>query len=197
MKKTLAFALIIVLSALTAGCFSSDNPLSAEGAAVPDRALAGLWSIEFEQGDITYFDIKIPDARHMRLMQSKKLPFEKGKGDYQEFVIFPTLFKGQRFMNVEMLLPSRNPDDRKNLRKAYWFYKYELTSPDELMVWSPAYEALEEAVKKGALRGKAWETTWASNVDLTDESPRILDWLAARDPKRDFVPFGMMKRMGR
>jgi hypothetical protein len=194
-KRIPVILVTIVLALFAAGCFSSDNPLSEEAAAEPDRGLEGKWLLEFETGDVSYLGIQVIDSRHMKLIRSNQSEPRKGIDEIQEFVIFPTAAKGQKFLNLEMPLPSRDPDEKKKTRRGYWFYKYQFLKDGTILLQTPTYEAIKEAVEKGALKGNAWETTWASNVDLTDSSTRILDWLIGADPKNDFSRFGTMKRL--
>ena len=97
-------------------------------------------------------------------------------------------------MNIEFMRPKEGGQDDEQQRR-YWFYKYEISKDGILTVWVPTYEALEKAIAKGVLKGKAWETTWSSNVQLKSGPKELLNWLMNAKLGEELAEEGKYERL--
>jgi len=186
---------VVLLFALLSagGCIYSERPLSPGDPANPDRDLAGLWRIECEPADVTYFHVLISHRGHMRLVRVTH-PGEKSTtaASVDEFSIFPTVRGKTRILNVAVPVPD---EKTRAARIKYMFFIYGFKDRDTLTVSMPSYEAAESSIKADVLKGKVWETTWGSNAVLDDTPEKLTLWLTSLRAENGLVPFGTLSRI--
>lgn len=63
----------------------------------------------------------------------------------------------------------------------YSFYRYEMTGPDHFRLYGLRYEAVKTLIDDGTLHGKAWETTWGTNIRLTSPPEELSQVLVTEE----------------
>jgi hypothetical protein len=185
--------LILAALLLTVGCIYSEHPLSPRESSRPDRSLVGLWRLQCEPGDVTYFHVFVTHRGDMKLVKVT-CPGEKTTTaeSVESFSFFPTSIKGKHFLNLEVPVPE---EGTKKVSRKYMFFRYEYITRKKLEITTPSYEAAETSIKGNILRGKAWETTWGTNGLLTDTPEKLTDWLLHLDEGKGLERFGTLVKL--
>jgi hypothetical protein len=184
-------ALLALISLTVTGCDESKNPLEKPKEEVVDKDLLGLWRGTQEGHDV-YLHIVAEKPPMMKAVVIT-YPLNDYHVGVSEYEMYPTITAAHKFLNVEV------PSDKDKHEMAYWFAKYNFSADGKLTIMVPDYDGMDEAVKSHKLTGKAWTSTWTSNVELDDSSPRLLSYFDARTPSGDdiakYKPFGTFHRV--
>lgn len=193
--KSHAVISAFLVSLLLCGCYESENPLSAPANSKPDYDLAGLWLSKKDWNNHVYLHIIVDSNKQMKLIRVNHPVSNRGAvAEAPVFSIFPTKIDGQSYMNIEFMSPKEGGQGHEQHRR-YWFYKYEISKNGILTVWGPTFGALEKTIAKGDLKGKAWETTWGSNVQLKSSPKELLNWLVRAKPGEELEEEGKYERL--
>ena len=188
LKGLLGFLICFLVSA----CYQSDLPISPPDSANSDDRLLGVWHGSIEGNDI-YLHIIHMEKPWLRLIRIVHVN-HGGISENSELDMFPSVVGKDRFVNIKFPKTSDTKDEKGPPKDAYWFYKYEISSKGVMTVSVIDYPAIKECIDAGRLAGKAWESTWSTNVNITDSSERIRSFLVEPGEKQ-FKELGQFKRM--
>ncbi len=174
-------------------CFQSESPLSEPVASGSDESIKGVWHAIVD-GDDSYLHIipmKPPMLKLIRVTHVKV----GGYHNLDELEMFPTIIGDKKFMNLKFLMPKDEKRKQSVYVPRYDFVKYELSADSVLSVWCLDREAWKKAIADKRIKGKAWSTTWMSNVHLNDTSKNLLGFLASKDIEKEFELLGKFRRV--
>ena len=177
-SKIQIHALLILFPLLCASaCLESKEPPCPLDQQKLDEALLGRW-VRSDNPEAT-LAVVVDEHRRTRLVISGHGLAAPKKLDVAEHPLI--LCKGTRFSYAAFGIPDSQTTKQK---LTYLLHLYRVEG-DELSVYAPTFDAYEEGIRRRQIRGRAWQTTWGSNVRLESNSKEILKWLETLKPEKD------------
>jgi hypothetical protein len=193
-QKIVNYTTYIFLIISLSSCFQSKVPLTEPDATVVDKSLKGLWYGVNEEKDV-YIHVIPQKPPFMRVIKVV-YPSKGSDGSTEEFEIFTTFSEGKKFINLKYFMPKESSQtEKQEFELRYMFLMYDLSKNDILTVSGLNYDTWKEAVENKRIKGKAWETTWGTNVTLDETSNNILKFLLSEDTQRQFYVIGKYQRV--
>jgi len=185
-------SLLVLLTLCLSACDQSQVPLKTPVAADADDRLVGVWHSKIQDNDV-YLHIIPMEKPWLRLIRVTHIN-HGGISENDQVDFFPSAIGTRRFVNLKFRKAMAIKDDHAVPQDAYWFFKYDIAPNGAMTVWTLDYASVQAAVNTGKLAGKAWETTWDSNVDLTDNADHIVSFLNTLCGKQ-YTEYGQFRRM--
>ncbi len=177
---------------LAAGCDDSKTPLSDPTAAKPDARLAGVWRLQGEDGQVSYYHIgradeKLPEGV-MRVVGATHR--EGYVQPASELLLFVTTLDGKTYMN----LTGGKEEQVKIIAEKGWkgvesylIFKYQVDG-DKLTVWVMDGDAKKRAIESGKIKGAVERNKPVRFTDTMENVARFVaqsgDSLFTNEPLR-------------
>ncbi|HTU64646.1 MAG TPA: hypothetical protein VMF52_01745 [Steroidobacteraceae bacterium] len=159
MRAALFFLLLAI-----AGCTSFANPLVTDARAAPDQRLLGRWQGQFEDDDRITLEIRA-NGRSVLTTSAPDEPTEK-----VSFRLRTATLAGLEIANLAV---------RDHGRKFWKLFRYELADGGELRVFSCDDNRWYDAIRSGALGGKASRDQHGYSTFVSAPSAALREFVAA------------------
>lgn len=184
-KSTWRAAVVLFMSINLTGCLVANNPVTTARHAEPNAV--GIWTCTNDTNNAKFpMRLTISEDKDGLYKVEQSEYTQDGKARIESMKVF--LSRGPHHNYVNMLYQAPPPADKPDAKPPtqYMIYEYEV-APDSLTVRAMGYPELAAAIQSTKLHGKAWETTWGVNAEITDESPQLLEFLESDAGQKVFT----------
>jgi hypothetical protein len=180
------YFLITLLAVWVLGCIpDSDHPLTAPGKEPADPAILGTWFWK-DKNETGYIHIGL-DEKSRRLTLTMVDFDEDGAMETSVYSGHTSFLEENKYLNLKWAHP---PQDELT---GYIFVKYAVGA-DALGIALMDSEAVEKAIKDGALEGRLKKDKWFFSVHIT-EGQKMLQSFVRKHDKRLFPEMKYMKKL--
>ena len=158
-----------------------------------DARLAGVWHGNVQGNDEYLHIFNLVDGKSLKLIRVTHIN-TGGIENHEILEMFPTESGKHHYLNIKFNCPDAKTDAKPNVTKEGWvFARYDITPAGELDVSLIGYDCLKAAIDKNLLHGNAWETTWGSNAQVSDNSKELLEFVDSSNA--EFKPYGVFRHV--